>query len=306
MYFLPFKCLENKKHNCFFFPIDYDIEILNICFKYGYFSDSNVGYAHLLEHMVIKNCQKSLEYIYKSGVQYNAVTKEYVTVYTFINLRNENIILENQRNIINVFKDLKMENINNSMFMQEKATILEELSLLERQFTAKSAHEMLGDKKRIEEFSFDKMKEVCNLYYNNPMIIYIGKQNNINEDVCPITSTKRWNFKKNIVLKREKNNFVLKNCYEANVILYFLHICYISQISKDWEMQISIKTGTINIQFIGNVSILHKNHILHRYELLCLNIKFLMEEIEYLVINKLLDLDVEENFFDNWEGVFNE
>lgn len=80
-----FTGIKKNSTNPIYFPCAYNIEILSFYFSYGYLCDDYNGYAHLLEHMIIKIRQKYFDKVYENGILFNAVTKEYTTEYTFIN-----------------------------------------------------------------------------------------------------------------------------------------------------------------------------------------------------------------------------
>lgn len=306
MYFIPFNCFKDKYCNCIYFSIKYDMEILNILFDYGYSSDDSIGYAHLLEHMIVKANQEEWSFYRNNGVQFNAVTDEDATVYTFLNLRNSNFLYKKRKEIGETFRNIQIQNIEQGLFVNEKATILEELSILERQFSTEIATRMLGNRDEIKNFTIGKMEDIYAAYYNSMIGIYIGNLKNKKKNFIPIYKNRKFNFSKSIVIKKKEYEYYLKECFETHIILFFLHICYISQLSREWDMEVHKDAVGRSVKFNGQIKIVQKSHILNRYCLLCTNLKMYMDEIKYIVMNDLLELNIEKAFFRDWEGVFND
>lgn len=306
MNLIPFDCFKDKNSNCIYFSIEHNIEILNVYFNYGYDSDKNTGYAHLLEHMIIRANQKEWSSFRKNGVQFNAVTREYDTIFTFLNLRNGNFLFQNKKNIEEALKNLHTQGINPELLESEKKTILEELSILEKQLSENAASEMLGNRDEITSFTISKMIEIYMSHYVALNSIYIGNLTDRKDSYIPIYKKTFSITHEDIVIKKEKSEFVLVDCVESNIILYFLHICYVSQLHRGWDMEIYKDATGIRLKFIGQLILGQKSNILNRYCLSCSNLKMYMDEINYIAVNNLLDIDIEEMFFYNWEGVFNE
>lgn len=306
MNLVPFDSYKDNNSNCIYFSIEHNIEIFNVYFNYGYESDSNAGYAHLLEHMIIKANQKEWGAFRKNGVQFNAVTKEYTTIFTFLNLRDGNFLFNSKKNIEEIFKDLHTKGIDHQSLESEKRTILEELSILEKQFSENAAAVMLGNRDEITGFTISKMIEIYMRYYVDLNSIYIGNLADKKDSYIPIYKKVFPISYEGIITKKDKSEFVLAACLESNIILYFLHICYVSQLHRDWDMKIYKTVTGIRLKFIGQLRIEHKSNILNRYCLSCSNLKMYMDEVSYIVMNNLLEVNIEDMFLENWEGVFDE
>lgn len=306
MKLVPFDCYKDNNSNCIYFSIEHNIEIFNVYFNYGYESDSNAGYAHLLEHMIIKANQKEWSSFWKNGVQFNAVTKEYTTIFTFLNLRNSNFLFHSKKNIEETFKDLHTKGIDQELLESEKRTILEELSILEKQFSENAAAAMLGNRNEITSFTISKMIEIYMSQYVALNSIYIGNLADKKDSYIPIHKKVFPISHEGIVTKKDKSEFALTDCFESNIILYFLHICYVSQLHRGWDMKIYKDAAGIRLKFIGQLVLKHKRNILNRYCLSCSNLKMYMDEVSYIVMNNLSEVNIEDMFLENWEGVFNE
>lgn len=306
VYIISFECLKNKDSSCIYFPIESNIEILNIYYTYGYQSDCNTGYAHLLEHMVIKARQKEIDHILENSIQFNAVTKENTTEYTFINFRNDKFLGKHREKIVQLFQNIEMGNLEEKLLMEEKGTILEEFSILENRFSSEIAAKMLGGRKSIEMFSQEKMAEIYNTCYIYPKCIFLTGLDDIVERLCRIPKNMFYDFQRDILIKKNNSQILLKRCCETTIILFFLHICYVSQVLREWEVQISDEEEGIWIEVVGKMMIENKNLILNRYSLLCSNLKMYMEEVNYIVRNGLIELNIQKAFFDKWEGYFYE
>lgn len=303
MYFIPFNCYKDKYSNCIYFFIDYDMEIFNICFNYGYNSDNNTGYAHLLEHIMIKVNQEEWSYLQNGGVQFNAVTEEYNTIYTFLNLRNSFFLYQNKGKIIDTFRNIQIRHINQGLFDAEKATITEELSILEKQLSTLAAVNMLGNREEINCFTIEKMQDIYRKQYYAMSSVYIGKLDT-QKGYIPIRKKLVLNIDKVIVKKKSNLEFCMKKNIETNIILFLLHICHVSQIVRKWDMEIQSDSFEIRIKFTQQIKIIQKSHVLNRYCLLCTNLKMYMEEIKYIMMNDLLELNIEKAFLEDWEGFF--
>lgn len=301
VYIISFDCLKNKNSSCICFPVESNIEILSINYDYGFRSDSNVGYAHLLEHMVIRIRQNEIDQILENNVQFNAVTKENTTEYTFINLRNDNFLGIHRERIVQLFENIPMGSLDEKLLEEEKGTILEEYSILENRFSSKIATEMIGGRKEIEKFNVRKMEQIYNTYYIFPKCILITGSKNIEENFYMIPKNMFYDFQTEIVIKKVNSKILFKRCNETTIILFFLHICYISQILKEWEMEISEEEEGIWIKIIGKLNIGNKDLILNRYTLLCSNLKMYMEEVNYIARNGLIELNVQKAFSEKWE-----
>lgn len=306
MYCIPFKKNIDKHSSVICFPIDFDIEVLTIYYDYGYLCDNNIGYAHLLEHMVIKISTLELKEICTNGIIFNAVTKEYTTEYTFINLRGGNALEENQKKIEQIFSEHKMGKIGDELFSTEKKIIMEELAILERQFSTKEAAKMVGAKKDIESFSIKSMVQIFKQYYKTHKTILLKNFENSQKEFESIQPKVKYNFNRGLVIQGNKKVILFEKCYETKIILFFLHICYISQLSRKWNFEMREEKNGIRIKIVGEFLINNKCHILNRYCLLCTSLKFYMEEIGWLVRNGLLELDIEKVFFEKWEGILYE
>lgn len=303
MYCMPFKKIVDSYSGTIYFPIDYDIEVLSIHYNYGYFSDSNMGYAHLLEHMLIKINASKLEEICKNGVVFNAVTKEYTTEYTFINLRGGNILEKNQKKIELIFSETEIDKRYEEILCKEKGTITEEFAILERRFSEETAANMVGSRKEIGLFNIENMALVFERYYKTHKSIILKKFKNLKRESEVIQSERKYDFYRNIVIQMNEKEILLKKCDETKVILFFLHICCVSQVSKKWSFEIKEEENCIKVKTIGKISINNKHHILNRYCLLCTSLKFYLEEIGWIVRNELLELDIGKEFFEKWEGI---
>lgn len=292
---------KKNSTNPIYFPCAYNIEILSFYFSYGYLCDDYNGYAHLLEHMIIKIRQKYFDKVYENGILFNAVTKEYTTEYTFINLRGGNYLEKNQFSIEKFFENIQINEIQNELLETEKRIILEEFSILENRFERVTVEQMLGSKRDIENFSIKKMYDMYCVHYVDKKSMIIVKQNHINDRFYKIPKKMTYN-KKNLVIQYKKDCIMLKKTQGANVVLYFLHICSITQLGKRWEIDIQDDCNYVKIKISGELYIDKKQHIINRYWLMCSNLKVYMDEISYLINNNLLYLDIYGGFMDNWEG----
>lgn len=293
---------KNNSSDVIYFPSPYNIEILSFYFDYGYLSDNGNGYAHLLEHMLIKIRQKCFEGVYENGIVFNAVTKEYVTEYTFINLRGGSYLEKNYAIIESFFKNISISEIEIDMLKKEQNTILEELSILENRLGKAMAEQMLGTKRDIENFCLKKMHEIYSRNYKNKKTVIVVEQSNIKDTFYKIPQKIKYS-EKSLVIQRKGGFIRLGKSQEANILLYFLRICSIAQLEKCWSInEIYEDSYEINIKVSGKLNIENKQHIMNRYRLMCSNLKMYMEEISYLVTNNLLYLDIYGSFMENWEG----
>lgn len=306
MYGIPFKKIIDRYSGTIYFPIEGDIEVLTIYYDYGYMSDCNTGYAHLLEHMIVKINAAEIEKICTEGVLFNAVTREYSTEYTFINLRGGNVLAEQQKKIEKLFSESRFGEKEKQLLSIEKSVIMEEYAILEKRFSAEEAMKMVGSKKQIEVFDIKRLAHVFEQLYKKGKSILLESVENIPQIIENTQYRNVYNFGKDILLQTKKEELYLRKCNEAKIITFFLHICCVSQISKKWTFEMVEEKNWITVKISGELRIDDKEHILKRYCLLCTSLKFYMEEIGWLIRNELLEVDIEKVFFENWEGIIYE
>lgn len=145
-----------------------DTNILKIVLPIGSMTEYiPVGYAHFIEHLIIRNNYEMFFAIEKAGGWYNATTKEYDTEFLIYDIPN-NIFkqLFDDGFIANLFKiKLSHDDIEN-----EKNTILNEYKLLvannDQQFVANS----VGDEQEIMNFNLKQVETI--LSENNQVWLY--------------------------------------------------------------------------------------------------------------------------------------
>jgi len=303
VYGIPFKKNIDRHSGTIYFPIEGDIEVLTIYYDYGYMCDSNIGYAHLMEHMIIKINAKEIEKLCKEGILFNAVTREYSTEYTFINLRGGNTLVKQQKKIEKLFLETRFGEKEEQLLSTEKSVIMEEYAILERGFSTEEAMKMVGSKEQIEMFDIKKLTDIFEKFYIKNKSVLLEKVENIPQIVQELPNSSLYDFGKNILLQRKKDELYLQKCNEAKAVVFFLHICCVSQVLKKWTFETMEKEDWITVKISGKVQIDDKRHILKRYCLLCTSLKFYMEEIGWVIRNELLELDIEKVFFEKWEGI---
>lgn len=302
MQLLLFESFKKNSEECFYFPCNYDIEVLSIYFSYGYLSDDYSGCAHLLEHMIIKMKQREFDEICNEGILFNAVTNEYVTEFTFINFRPKKYLEKNRQSIEKIFENIHISRSTEKLLSTEKKIILEEFSILENRYPISVVEKMLGDKTRIGKFNVKDMYDKYCIHYNKHKSMLLIDQNRINDEFYRISKSLQFNVSNIIIISKINNRLQIKRNIEAKIILFCLHICNIAQLNKTWQIVITESQEDIYIEILGKLYIGNKYHILNRYWLICTNIKTYISEISYLINNDLLELDIRKAFMENWEG----
>lgn len=302
---LFFKGLKENAEHCVIFRCDYDIEVLVLCFPYGYKSDSFTGYAHLLEHMLIKIGKKEFDDICKNGILFNAVTKEYTTEYMFINLRGGDFLEKNYRKIESIFSDVQIEKTPEKLLEIEKKVILEEFLILENRFQSLAAEQMVGSKYNIRNFSLEEMSNKYYTFYTECKSILLTDSRRINNKSYSVLPSIQYDFVGNLVVSSKNQRLLVKNNIEAKIVLFFLHLCINAQLDRKWDAIVEESQELVIIKITGKFNINEKQHILSRYFLLCTNLKFYIDEISYLLANNLLGLNIEQAFMEDWErGIY--
>lgn len=298
-----FEAYLMKSNNDFIYmPIEQDMEVLIYYFDFGFCSDELKGYAHLLEHMIIRINQEVLTDIKKRGIQFNAVTKENMTIYTFLNFRNNDFLLHCKPQITHIFDSISK--FNNELFELEKKTIQEELAIVSNQVTAEVASRMLGTETEIKNFTLDKMLKIFKEKYQNIHTVYMGKIRNVDlNKFIPVYKKASNNIRQDIVLRKKGLSFELDVNQESELFLYCLHICEISQVTRQWKLSVEKNNKIYTVSIDNSFYLPKKEHIYTRYCLLCANLKVYMDEMMYLVSKDLLGIDIKQVFFSEWEVI---
>jgi len=291
----------------YFYQTEESISLLNIIVPYGWRSDDNNGYAHLIEHLVIKNNKEYLSNLERHGVFYNASTTQDSTDYMFLSTSD---ILKTEINNGNILKVL-FHALNESDLAAEINTIIQERLILTQQLTNSEIDRMIGKEEEIKGFNILKANAVLASNYKNIKTLNMNNEINFYHN-NKLIFNKLWIYSANIVtMERHKDSvkIILERCYYSEMLAYFLRILICNPVGKG-KVDIKRNSFEIEIEIAGDLPATSRLQDLkdksHNYYLLTLNsIKALSEELKYII--KYLGIDHNLTYMylnTNWEVFF--
>ncbi len=305
------KLTISKNNNEFALEIKKNITIITFVVPYGFESkEMDVGYAHLLEHMIIKSNQNYFDYLENRGVNYNAETQDNQIVFTFIDFDRKVLKAE-----VNKIRDIFKVKFKESEFESEKKVIEQEYLYQKNKYSEDSIKRSIGSLSTISEFNLNKLNQYKKYISEKVKLLFIDTSPNdyIKGNTLFIKSNIEldWYKKINILeVDVEKNNMEIKlekNIY-SDILVYNLKVINEYTIEKS-EIKILNDKNYYYLIISDNLEKIllkagNKKKAFTRYYLLLDTIKILSKECIYFITNMDTNYDLKRCYYDNWEGWF--
>lgn len=302
------KFLFNKDLSLYCSVTDKPVTLAGIIINYGFESkELERGYAHLIEHMVIKSNQKYFEYLEENGVIFNAGTQEDCILFTFIDFKSG--FLENE---IDTLKNILFTEFASEDLETEKKTIAQEHLYRCERYTKKAIDEAMGSIDEISAFNLDKLNKYRKTILASYKLLLINQHSEqLKEDFVELRKqhiNNDW-YKdieiESVVESDEKISIKFEKNIFSEMLLYNLKIlCMCSFCGENIKIIRDEKHVTVEISFSKEkfISLLsEKKQSFSRYILFLDSIKMYYQEIAYIIRNIGFDFDLEKSYFSDWE-----
>lgn len=294
----PFE-LFKEDTNRLYCKIIAPIEILLFWVDYGFESNNETGYAHLIEHLFISANKQYLECLDSKMIHYNACTESDYTSYTFINLNNTSILTKEYSSLKNIFK----VSITKDLISTEKKVIIEEFGILSNSVGNEVASKMIGNPEMINAFNISTVESRIQGHYQTiKSIAYTDVPNNCFADEV----AQSWQDEVKLLEKTfidDKTILKLENNHQARILKFFIHIVDVIK-SKNYECLTDNNNDHITLSLEHGLSYDMKIKLLTRYGLMCSDFKFLLQETTILAKHQLWYNNLFEIFLTDWNNIY--
>lgn len=287
---------------------DNPLSLASIILPYGYSSSEfERGYAHLMEHMVIRSNQDYFNFLESQGIIYNAETQAEKTLFTFLDFSRK--VLDNEID--------HLENILKTEFCQEdldieKKTIAQEYLYRTSICTFEAVNEAIGTPEEISRFDLKGLSTAREAALKHHKMLYISPAPERLKKILKKSKrqelTNDWYKKINILNISSNENTInirLKNDIYSELLAYSLNIlCTCS--FEQYKMGRHKNDDTIEIKLYFNKEQLiamfkDKKKSFSRYIIYLDTIKVYYQELASCINNIGLDFDVEKCYMSSWE-----
>ncbi|WFR56985.1 insulinase family protein [Anaerocolumna sp. AGMB13025] len=310
-----FKSLYKISEYDYWFDLDSKTAVIKFMIPYGYLSDGeNKGYAHLMEHMIIQENKEYFKELEQQGIQFNALTSEYMTEFVFLDAEGHQLTQQLKSGSLKLafLKFFRKESLE-----LEQKTILEEHALLSNRTGRVEADTMIGTTEEIKNFNLAVLNRLKREIYQNYHTILFGPAVFFNPEKTHYErykenrKLKRWSERIDIIEAVKKPdgsgiNLLLQADLYGELFAYCMHILF-SDLIGGYTLEIKKKPKLIVLEIRGAMDELgevlkYKVNSFYRYDILFSSFQFLCKEITYLLYCMSERVDLEKAYLEeNWE-----
>lgn len=280
--------MKEKIYRLFY---DSPIDIIKICFPVGFHSNYVAqGYAHFIEHLVIRNNYDILKEIELSGGWFNGTTRED---------RVEIVIYVVSNNIELYSADKLMEKINLSKFYLSKYDIENEIKVIKNEYEtlliSNSKHDVeqrIGNIEQINKFNIDDANNILKNISKNINIFVFSKRYSKESNIFG-------NFSINIFNESEKYLIRGENKYSSDK----LKLIFALLLDMGYSTGVDIIDDTIYIEknMYENINACAKN-INRRFKIL-VNTSFSKYSMYINMIDNEQNAFLDFDFYNLWRKI---
>lgn len=284
------------------------VSLASVILPYGYKSkELKRGYAHLIEHMIIRCNMDYFNQLESRGIIYNAETQAEKTLFTFLDFDGK--VLDNE--VEHLGKLLECEFGQNALDI-EKKTIAQEHLYRASMYSIKSVNEAIGTPEEINQFSLESLIEARKAMMKSHKVLYISPSTKRFKNVLKVCANQELtdDWYKNISIENiseDENsiNIILKNDIYSELLAYSLNILCMCSFEhgkiehyKNGD-RIMIILHFNRDKFLSMIK--DKSKSFSRYIIYLDTIKVYYQELADCINNIGLDFDAEKCYMSRWE-----